>query len=443
LGDLSRRELIRLGAATCLAAGASAIFDAGCGSGSVDTVSPGASSGATVHAILGDELDDLYRMGTEAAQILGIHAGRNLSGARVFIKPNLFMMGFPGVTFQPTNGMNTKAEIVAGIAEQCLLAGADKVTIGDASQGIRWDWKGISFIGDNLVFGTRNLHDAVERLRASYPNQEIELACLNDLDQWEMIPSSSDSEIMREGLKVAKSFCEADVAISVPVLKTHMWADITCAMKNYVGVVTSKPPFGSVVVRDQVHEAYKNAACAGFENVGIAGCFLDIYRWRKQAGKQDVAIIDCTVGLEANGPLAGPGLGKGVDLKQRSPAGKYFLLASDDLAAADATAVRVMNQEVDQVKQLLMARALGLGEIDRVTLNGSRLEALRVPDWEFPSFTPAEWGPASTMPLQQDESSGKNAQAANFLAAFLVPTSIVYLWKHLHRNLPADGAGRP
>jgi uncharacterized protein (DUF362 family) len=296
-----------------------------------------------------------------------------------------------------------------------------------------WNWKEIDFFPGNTIFGTTNIHDAVESLRVAFPNQKIELSCLNSVNQWVSIPSSSDDDVMQDGLKVARSFCEADHVISVPVIKNHYHADLSCSMKNFVGAVTSMPPFGTTVVRDKLHMAYANTTNAGFENVGIAGCFTDICKWRKEAGKEDFAVVDCSIGVEATGPMAVQGLGKTIDLKERCPLGKYFLLASKDLTAADATATRVTNQIVNNVKQLLMAEELNLGEIDNVTLSGATLEQIRVDDWEPVSFKLPEWGVSSTIP---DTIGGlalqRHSRFANTLVGLSLPALAIPLLRRFH-----------
>ena len=162
MGAFTRRDFLKASAGTCAVLGASRIL------GGVPRLSGATSS---VHAILGDQLSDLYQMAGDAAQAIGIGSGTSMSGHTVFIKPNLLSMGQGG--FMPQNGATTKAEVVVGVAEQCLLAGADKVTIGDAAQGITWDWSTVGFFPGNTVFGTTNIQDAVRHLKTSFRSQEI------------------------------------------------------------------------------------------------------------------------------------------------------------------------------------------------------------------------------------------------------------------------------
>ena len=220
---------------------------------------------------------------------------------------------------------------------------------------------------------------------------------------------------------IARSYWEADHAISVPVMKTHRWSDVTCSMKNLVGVTPLKPPYGTSYLRDRVHAAYAHAGSGGFENAGIAGCFTDICRWRKEAGKEDFAIIDCSIGIEGNGPMLTPEAPNVVDTKERSPMGKYFLLASNDLAAADATVVRVMGRDAKEVKQLVMASRLGIGEIEEVDIIGATLDQLRIPDFKWVEAPVPEWG-VEESPLPSLPESSVLASSRIFQAGVVIST---------------------
>ena len=261
MGKFTRRDFLKASAGTCAALGASRIL------GGVPKVSAATS---TVHAILGDEVSELYQMAGDAAQAVGIGSGPvNMSGTRVFIKPNLVCMGQGEVI--PAYGDTTKAEAIIGVAEQCLIAGADKVTIGDAAHAVSWDWNTVGYFPGNTVFGTTHLEAAVAHLQAAYPAQEIELSCLHEVDEWQDIPTCSRQTLLASGLRVAQSVCDADHLITMSPLKNHQWTDISCCMKNLVGTITAQPPYGSFpgptfMQRDNVHKAYANAVCAGFNN---------------------------------------------------------------------------------------------------------------------------------------------------------------------------------
>jgi uncharacterized protein (DUF362 family) len=419
MGKFTRRDFLKASAGTCAALGTSQILSC------IPKVAT-----STVYVEFGNQLSDLYQMAGNAAHAIGIGSGGvNMSGTTVFIKPNLICMG--QTDFTPKLGDVTKAEVIIGIAEQCLKSGADKVTIGDGAHGLSWDWSTIGFLNGNTVFDTTNIQDAVSHLQAAFPTQTIELSCLHEVDEWKYIPSSSTVKLMAPGLKVAKSFYEADHMITIPVLKNHQWADISCAMKNLFGVVTAKPPYGSVpgptwMMRDSVHSSYANTTSGGEQQAGIEAAFIDILKWRKDAGKQDFAIMDCSIGVEGNGPRASPfGLGKAIDIKARSNIERYFLLASDDIVAVDATSSRIMGHKVTDIRQLRMADYLQLGEITDIDLTGALLGELSIPDW-ITAKQVEEWGVASTVPAAfHGTNMRQRSQMVNTMAGLGLPVSMI------------------
>ncbi len=373
----SRRDILKLGAASCLTAVGSTLTACGSGSNIGPSAAPGA--GSRVYVVPGNSLDDLGPMARQATQKLGITRG-SLTGSSVFVKPNLVSVGtFP---FDPHAGEVTKPEVLLGIAEQCLDAGARRVTIGDGAQVMLWDYSEIGFLHGKKLAGAAHLEAGVERLQNVYGTSRVELLCLNLQDEWAPIPSSSSSPLLRNGLLVAKSFHDADHVISAPVLKSHVFVGISGALMNYVGLTPLHTLGSGGVIRSLLHQAYAEAPLAGFDKAGIAGAFLDICAWRKSEGKQDFAIVDCSLGVEGNGPLTrGIFDGQTIDLRARSAMGQYYLLASDDLVAADSIAAQVMGFHENETQHLQMASWLGLGQSAKIQVVGASLDEIRVPDF--------------------------------------------------------------
>jgi uncharacterized protein (DUF362 family) len=315
-----------------------------------------------VAAIRGNDLDAMARDALEA--VGGAQKIVN-GGETVFIKPNMVTLPFAPAAPDSnpfTGGECTKPEIVIAVAEECLRAGAAEVIIGDGSQMPTFDWKFATTLD-----GATNLAEEAERLSSEYEGQ-VTLACLDtESPEWVEVPS-------RTGLgKVAISslVARADRVISIPVMKTHQWAQLTLSLKNFVGV-TPLERYGwkgadSMYVRARLDHTAPET---------IAQLYLDIV----DAVKPDLAIIDASIGLEGNGPSVGGG-GTTVDMRDRL--GSWLLLASTDLVAADATAARIMSHDVADVKQLGMGYEMGLGEMreESIEIVGERLDNLRV-DWK-------------------------------------------------------------
>lgn len=342
---------------------------------------------ATVHALPFGQLSQLYDTGMEAAKSLGF-TGSALAGATIFIKPNFVTLGLElfGVSFDPAIGECTKPELVAAVAEQCLAAGAAHVVIGEGAQKQQWDWTELFFIDGNERGGATNLQAAVDRLADIYGPDKIELQCLNALEKWHKVPSVSPDDNVKDGIHVAKSFAEADHVISLPVMKTHQWALMTGAMKNYVGLTPTKE-HGNGMSRCKLHLAYKGIECHGVADAGVSGSFIDIHKWRMDMGKEDFAIVDGSIALEGDGPHTAPvNDGKTIHLKDRNKAGQYFLLAANDLVAADMTIAALQNIPADSIKALQMATNLGLGATEDILLKGASLDELMVSDWKKPTL---------------------------------------------------------
>jgi len=156
------------------------------------------------------------------------------------------------------------------------------------------------------------------------------------------------------------------------VAKTHSWAQLTLALKNFVGV-TSLERYAVWVNNshwDRGGELDHSTPQA------IGQIYLDVV----DAVRPDLSIIDFSIGIEGDGPTLGSG-GRTVDMMQRL--GSWLIIASTDIMAADATAARIMRHDVDEIKQLGMGFDMGLGEIreSSIEMIGDKLSRLRVP-WD-------------------------------------------------------------
>jgi uncharacterized protein (DUF362 family) len=186
-----------------------------------------------------------------------------------------------------------------------------------------------------------------------------------DSPEWVAVPSSTGLGT----ILVSSLLTTADRVISIPVAKTHSWAQLTLSLKSFIGVAPlwryGDLPNG-IPDRGVVFDHSSPGA--------IAAIYLDMV----QGIQPNLAIIDFSIGIEGNGPNLSHG-GRTVDMRSRL--GSYLLLASTDLVAADATAARIMNHDPDEIVQLGMGFERGLGEMrkKRIELIGPPLSELRVP----------------------------------------------------------------
>lgn len=365
---ISRRDFLRMSAAAALGASAAA-----CTGKRTPTALPtvgsdvGIKPTARVAAIRGQNLDTMTREALEALGGVGTVVN---PGETVFIKPNMVTLPWAQSGDHFGIGECTKPEIVIAVAEECLRAGAAEVIIGDGSQMPKLDWTYA-----RTLDGSKDLATEAERLSARYDGTARVVSLETDTPEWVEVPSRT----YLGKILVSSLVARADRVISIPVAKTHAWAQLTLSLKNFVGVTPLKP--------------YAMWLAPGYWDRGmvfdhsspqaIAAIYLDIV----DAVKPDLAIIDFSIGVEGDGPTVGGENGRTVDVKQRL--GSWLLLASTDLVAADATAARVMSHDVNDVQQLGMGYEMGLGEIREASIElvGERLDDLRL-----------EWRPAKLRP---------------------------------------------
>ncbi len=344
--DISRREFVHM---TALAA-ASAVTGA-CG----DSTGPSAPT-AQVSAVRGTNLQTMTR---DVLDALGgiqtvVHAGET-----VFIKPNMVTLPWAGQSDVFALGECTKPEVVIAVAEQCLEAGAREVIIGDGSHQPTLNWANAKTLD-----GSTNLSSEALRLSAAY-GRTVKVTSLEaDSPEWVEVPSDT----YLGTIAVSSLVAHADRVISIPVAKTHSWAQLTLSLKNFVGI-TPLERYGDLAkgIVDRIGLDHSSPRA-------IAAIYLDIV----QGVKPDLAIVDFSIGVEGDGPNLSHG-GRTVDMRDRL--GSWLLLASTDLVAADATAARIMSHDPARVTQLVMGHEMGLGEIreDRIEIIGADLADLRVP----------------------------------------------------------------
>ena len=141
-----------------------------------------------------------------------VSSALNLNGRRVFLKPNM-------VEYEPGTAINTHPHVVAGAAIACRRAGASDVIIGEGP-GHR-----------------RDIDTSCPRpvLRDQLRENRIRFVDLNH-DDVRMVPLRSWFTGLRE-LALPVELLQSDFIISMPKLKTHHWAGMTCSMKNLFGTV--------------------------------------------------------------------------------------------------------------------------------------------------------------------------------------------------------------
>jgi len=352
--DMKRREFIKTSVSTAAVLGAPWLLT-GCRDKKAVQGAP-LEKTASVSAIRGDNLDSMTRDAVDAIGGMGSIVN---PGETVFIKPNFVSFPWARTNNCFHNGECTKPEIIIAAADECLKAGASEVIIGEGSHLPTFDWQYAVTLD-----GSTNLVNEAKRLTSLYSGK-VTLACLETASpQWVEIPSSSHLS----SIAISSLAANADKVISIPVAKTHSWAQLTLALKNFIGIT----PLSRYA--QWVDNSWWNRGSFDHSNPRALGqIYLDIVKSLKPA----LSIVDFSIGLESDGPTLSLG-GRTVNIKDRL--GTWAVIASTDIMAADATAARIMDHNVNKVKQLTMGYDMGLGEIQEqaIEINGEKLDNMRM-----------------------------------------------------------------
>jgi uncharacterized protein (DUF362 family) len=220
------------------------------------------------------------------------------AGARVVIKPNLCMSVADKVV-----GANTHAEITEAVC-RVLLRRTRRIVIGEADH-LRQKAQS--------AFEVSGYVDMARRLG-------VELVNFSELP-WtpvECPPLGAPVELPRVLL-------EADVFVTLPVLKTHALTYFTGALKNQWGCL---PQYDRIVMHRHLDP---------------------MLAWLQAVLRPRLAVMDGIVGMEGRGPTNG------------KPRRLDLLLASRDAVALDAAAMGLVGLDVQRARHLVLAAGQGLG----------------------------------------------------------------------------------
>ena len=232
-------------------------------------------------------------------QEIGVSAPM-VRGKTVLLKPNLIEPA------TPDQAVLTHPSIIHAAAEAFLRWGAAAVIVGDGPGHCR---------DARLIVDVGGLRPALADLKVRFV----------DLNHGPVVARSNALGLTSlKQIYLAEAVAAADIIVSIAKLKTHHWAGVTLSMKNMFGVL---PGICYGWPKNVLHEE------------GINPSILDV----NATVKPSLAIIDGVIGMEGDGPIMG---------KPR-PAG--FLIVSDNLLAADATATRLIGADPESVAHLAAA----------------------------------------------------------------------------------------
>lgn len=311
LSDCDHERVRTLGRRGFLAATAGTLVTAACAPPyrASDFVIPQASPVGLFPAATYDvDLIDVIARGLRELRV-------GVEGRRVFLKPNL-------VEHEAGAAINTHPLVVMAAAIAFRRAGAREVVVGEGP-GHRRDI-------EYLLTAT----GLYEHLRT----ERIRFVDLNHDDVRWVAPRSRFTGLSRIALPV--ELLRSDFVVSLPKLKTHHWAGLTCSMKNFFGVMPGA-----------IYGWPKNP----LHHRGIPQSIVDIVA----TVRPHLTIVDGVTAMEGDGPIAGRARALGL------------LAMGSDLVAVDSTCARLIGLDPDRMPYLKTAgRFLGNTAPERIDQRG-------------------------------------------------------------------------
>jgi uncharacterized protein (DUF362 family) len=276
-GHLRRRTFL---------AGAGAVVAAGLGGRQIYGLHEAGHRAEVFIARAGSYDDDLETTVRDGLRTLGLGPSW-VAGKSVLLKPNLV---------EPSRAapqVNTHPALVRAVALVFRRWRAREVFVAEGQGHCR---------DSELVLEQSGLGPVLDA-------EKIEFVDLNH-DEVDLVPNRLRLTKLTE-LGLPATLRRADLIVSLPKMKTHHWAGVTLAMKNFFGVM---PGIYYGWPKNVLHHA------------GIPGSILDI----NATVRPHLAIVDGIIGMEGDGPIMGTPRHSGV------------LVMGTNLPAVDATAARLM-----------------------------------------------------------------------------------------------------
>jgi uncharacterized protein (DUF362 family) len=265
-------------------------------------------------------------MGGEPTQLLE-RALKEMGGIEKYIKKGQSVVIKPNIGWdkRPDFAANTNPELVKALVEQCFKAGAKKVTVFDHTCD---NWQ--------KCYENSGIKKAAEAAGATVlpANDEVYY-------QEVKLPQA----LILKSTKIHKALLEADVWFNVPVLKNHDGAQMSIAMKNYMGIVWDRPYFHANNLQQCIADV-----CTYVKKPALN--IVDAYRCMRKNGPQGRSVSDTSV------------------LKS--------IIISKDIVAADTAAVGLFNQvqamDIKKVGHIANGEKMKLGTQNINQLNVKRIK---------------------------------------------------------------------
>lgn len=258
----------------------------------------------------------------EAIDLLGgvteVTAGQN----SILLKPNLVA---------PDKQCTTNPEVVRAVAKLLQKSGKE-VLIGEGSAAAE---SFNSFGNETFITKKKGILDRMQQyvfdtLGFTELAESLNIPLIN-LHSGDMVEVTLPGGFAANSVKIHRKLTEVDLVCSIPMMKTHVLATVSLAMKNLIGLY---PGTEYYAMRSWLHDraAEKGSKGVAFEIIDINRCV-----------KTGLSVIDATTAMEGNGPTGGFLVDMGLIIAGTSP------------LATDMVASTIMGFDVDKIPTFTLA----------------------------------------------------------------------------------------
>jgi len=335
---VSRRHFVKTGVGAAMCAATSPL--------ALGRITPFFGEGKPIVAIAKVRDGKIAYAVEQAIELLGGMETAAAGKERIMLKPNLVAEG-PSFT--------TKPVVIETLARLMKQAGKE-VLIGEGSAAA-----GGFNVKDGVTYRTRNREilegmqqHVFDRLGYSDLARTLKTPLIN-LHCGELVDVPLSDGLAYDRITLHQSLADIDLLCSVPMMKTHVLATVTLAMKNVIGLY---PGTAYCSVRSCVHD---HAAAAG--SPGVAFEIVDMVR----ANKMGLSVVDGTTAMEGDGPTGGSLVDMGL------------IVAGTNPLATDMVAAHLMGLETAEVPTFTWAHQVGMTPttLDEIEIRGERPGAVR------------------------------------------------------------------
>lgn len=338
---ISRRKFVS--SATVVAIGSSAL-----GLNLLDYNNLNVKSEKDIVSIVRIKNGNIAKAVEEAIDLLGgiktVTKGKN----SIMLKPNLVTS---------SADCTTKVVVVKTLAQLMQKAGKE-VFIGEGSAAAA----NFNVINDE-IFRTKK-REILDRMQQNVFDtlgytemaKTLNIPLIN-LHSGDIVEVPLKNGLAAKSVKIHRSLIEIDLLCSVPMMKTHVLATVTLAMKNLIGLY---PGTEYYAVRSWLHD---KAAETG--SPGVAFEVIDM----NSAVKTGLSVIDASSAMEGDGPSGGALVDMGLIIAGTSP------------LAADMVGASLMGFEINEIPAIVLAHKTGMlpVSLDNIEIRGLSIDQSKRP----------------------------------------------------------------